>query len=159
MFQYLALDKLKVRSNTSSRVAFKIGGHGDGPRLSCMNCVGLDPAIMTALTRSKYCLGKGSLRNLLKKESKPGTSYEVLQCGPSSLNALTECSIVNNGMIWDELIIYAKVVWERVIKHIKISCFSATAMLQGFDKTWGARNVLCRRNNLHISWIWKRQYS
>ena len=30
-------------------------------------------------------------------------------------------------------------------------------MSQGFDKTWGARNVLCRRNNLQIKWNWKRQ--
>jgi hypothetical protein len=60
--------------------------------------------------------------------------------------------------IWDELIIYAKAAWERVIKHIKISSFSTVAMLQGFDQTWGARNVLCRRNNLHIEWNWKRQH-
>ena len=60
-------------------------------------------------------------------------------------------------MIWDELITYAKAAWEQVIKHIKISSFSATAMIQGFDQTWGARNVLCRRNNLHIVWNWKRR--
>ena len=53
--------------------------------------------------------------------------------------------------IWDDLIIYAKVA-----SHIKISSFSAVAMLQGFDKTWGAMNVLCRRRNLHIEWNWKR---
>jgi hypothetical protein len=58
--------------------------------------------------------------------------------------------------IWDELILYAKVAWERVLKHIKISAFSALALLQGFDNTWGARNVLCRRHNLHIEWNWKK---
>ena len=44
--------------------------------------------------------------------------------------------------IWDELIVYAKVAWERVIKQIKISSFSAKAMLQDFDLTWGAKNIL-----------------
>jgi hypothetical protein len=32
-------------------------------------------------------------------------------------------------------------------------------MHQGFDQTWGVRNVLCRRNNLSIVWNWKRQRS
>lgn len=41
--------------------------------------------------------------------------------------------------MWDELIIYAKVAWERVLEQIKISSFSATAMLQEFDKTRGAQ--------------------
>jgi hypothetical protein len=29
-------------------------------------------------------------------------------------------------------------------------------MLQGFNNTWGATNVLCRRHNLHIEWNWKK---
>jgi hypothetical protein len=60
--------------------------------------------------------------------------------------------------IWDELIMYAKVAWKWMIKQIKISSFSIVALLQGFDKTWGARNVHCRRNNLHIEWNWKQQH-
>ena len=59
--------------------------------------------------------------------------------------------------IWNELITYAKVAWEQVINQTKISSFSFMAMLQGFDQTWGARNVLCRRNTLHIAWNWKCQ--
>ena len=59
--------------------------------------------------------------------------------------------------IWEELIIYAKAAWDRVIKQKRLVVFSAAAMSQGFDKTWGARNVLCRRNNLQIKWNWKRQ--
>jgi hypothetical protein len=61
--------------------------------------------------------------------------------------------------IWDSLIFYAKVAWKRVVEQIKISSFFALAMLQGFDRTWGARNVLCRRHNMHIEWNWKRQRS
>jgi hypothetical protein len=60
--------------------------------------------------------------------------------------------------IWDELIMYAKAAWKPVIQQIKISSFSAMAMLQGFEKTWGARNILGRRNNLHIEWNWKHQH-
>ena len=59
--------------------------------------------------------------------------------------------------IWDELIIYAKAAWKRVVEQIRISRFSAMALLQGFDKSWGARSVLCRRHNMHIEWNWKRQ--
>ena len=55
------------------------------------------------------------------------------------------------------MIVYAKGAWEHVIKQIKICRLSAMTMLQGFDQTWGARNVLCRRNNLHIAWNWKWQ--
>jgi hypothetical protein len=32
--------------------------------------------------------------------------------------------------IWDSLIFYAKVAWKRVVEQIKISSFSALAMLQ-----------------------------
>ena len=60
--------------------------------------------------------------------------------------------------IWDELIIYAKAAWERVIKQIKINNFSTMAMLQGFDQTWGTRSVLCTKKDLHFEWNWKRQH-
>ena len=30
------------------------------------------------------------------------------------------------------------------------------AILLGFDQIWWARNVLCRRHNLHIEWNWRR---
>ena len=59
--------------------------------------------------------------------------------------------------IWDELLMYARAAWERVLKLIKISSFSAAALLEGFDRTWGARNILCRRNNLKIEWNWRRR--
>ena len=36
-------------------------------------------------------------------------------------------------------------------KLIKVNTFSVMTMLQGFDKSWGARGVLCRRHNLHIN--------
>ena len=58
--------------------------------------------------------------------------------------------------IWDERILYANVTWERFLKHIKTSAFSVLGLLQGFDNTWGARNVLCRRHNLHIERNWKK---
>ena len=56
----------------------------------------------------------------------------------------------------DALIIYAKMAWKRVLEQSKISDFSKEAMLHVFDKTWGARGVLCRRNDLHMEWNWRR---
>ena len=46
---------------------------------------------------------------------------------------------------------YTKVACEWVIKKIMISNFPVVAMLQGYDQTWGARNVLCKKSNLHIA--------
>ena len=58
--------------------------------------------------------------------------------------------------IWDELVLYAKAAWNKVLKQIKTCPLSTMAMLQGFDQSWGARNVLCKRHNLHIEWNWKK---
>ena len=65
-----------------------------------------------------------------------------------------ECKV--KMRIWDELIVYGIAAWKRVVEQIKISRFSALAMLQGSDQTWGARNVLCRRHNMHVEWNWKK---
>ena len=58
--------------------------------------------------------------------------------------------------IWEELIYYAMAAWKRVLEDIKTCRFSEVAIFLGFDKTWGARNVLCKRDNLHIEWNWRR---
>ena len=58
--------------------------------------------------------------------------------------------------IWNELLMYAHTAWQRVLKLIKVSRFSAMAILQGFDSTWGARQILCRRHLLTIEWNWRR---
>ena len=60
-------------------------------------------------------------------------------------------------LVWGDLIMYAKATWEQVVKQVKISIFSAEAMLQGYDQTWSVRNVLCRRDNMKINWNWKWQ--
>lgn len=57
--------------------------------------------------------------------------------------------------IWDELMMHAKLTRARVLEFIEISPFSTVALLEGFDKTWGARGVLCRRDNLEVIWNWK----
>jgi hypothetical protein len=61
--------------------------------------------------------------------------------------------------IWDTLLMYAHTAWQRVLKLIKISRFSAAGLLQNFDRTWGAKQVLCRRKRLVIDWNWKRYIS
>lgn len=50
---------------------------------------------------------------------------------------------------------YAKVAWERVVRFIKISAYLAKALLKGFNQTWEARNILCRRDKLKITWNYK----
>ena len=67
----------------------------------------------------------------------------------------TDMSLKLKRLVWDGLIIYARAAWNRVLGIIKTNDFAKVAMLQGFDKTWGAREVLCRRRNLHIEWNWK----
>ena len=144
------------RSNTNPGIAFKLGGHGDGPHLSCMNYVGLELATMIVLSKSKLCLGKGLLRNLAKI-SKFGhllhgiTFWTIwFECNNKVFNHEHWHESKVKHRIWDVLINYAQVAWERVIKQIKINSFSTVAMLQGFDQMWGARNALCRRNDLHV---------
>jgi hypothetical protein len=61
--------------------------------------------------------------------------------------------------IWDELIIYAQVAWKRVLEQVKKKSYLTETLVHGFDKTWGDRQVLCRRHDLHITWNWKRQRS
>ena len=61
--------------------------------------------------------------------------------------------------IWDELIIYAQVAWKRVLEQINKCRISAATLVQGFDKSWGDRQVLCRRHDMHIMWNWKGQRS
>lgn len=59
--------------------------------------------------------------------------------------------------IWNELILYTTTAWERVEKNAKTSEFSAEVVLKGFDSTWGARGVLCKRNKVSIRWNSKWQ--
>jgi hypothetical protein len=55
-------------------------------------------------------------------------------------------------LVWDDLIIYAKVGWERLIKYVMINTYSSKALFTSFDETWGARNVLCGRDQMKITW-------
>lgn len=36
-------------------------------------------------------------------------------------------------LIWDDLIMYAKMAWARVVKLVEISIYLAEALLKGFD--------------------------
>ena len=48
--------------------------------------------------------------------------------------------------IWDELILYAKAAWNKVLKQIKICPLSAMTTLQGFDQSWGGRGTFYVKN-------------
>jgi hypothetical protein len=84
---------------------------------------------MIVLIGSKPCLVKGSLRNSARR-SKFGTSCVASRFGPFEHND----HVFNHGQwheskvihqIWNELIIYAKAAWERVINQIKTNSFSS----------------------------------
>ena len=109
--------------------------------------------------------GKKDLEIIFANKLKFGISFKTSLCRSIESNEITKSSTTNNGTsprskhhIQDELIMYAKAAWNWVIKQIKLSSFFAMALLEGFAKTWGARNVLCRRNNLHIEWNWNQQH-
>ena len=79
------------RLNINFGIASKLEGHGDGPRSSCMNCVGLGPVTTIVSIGNKHSLGKGSLRDMARR-LKFGIFLEALLFGPFGLNAMTKCS-------------------------------------------------------------------
>ena len=58
------------RSSTNFGIAFKLGGHGNGPILLSMISLGLEHAIMIVLARNKLPLGNGFRRSMKKKKIK-----------------------------------------------------------------------------------------
>lgn len=92
---YFAYPIRANKLNISSGMVLKLGGHGGGPRLLCMNFVG--GAIMIASVGNKSSSRNGSLKSMAKR-LKFGTSLEVLPFGPFKLNAMTKSSTMNNGM-------------------------------------------------------------
>jgi hypothetical protein len=68
-----------------------------GPRLLCINFVGLEVATMTISVGSKPSLGKGSQRNMVKR-AKYGMCLERSHYGPFGLSVMTKCSTADNGM-------------------------------------------------------------
>ena len=59
--------------------------------------------------------------------------------------------------IWEETYLLCHGGLEAGFRRYQDCRFSEVAILLGFDKTWGARNVLCKRHNLHIEWNWRRR--
>lgn len=91
-------------------------------------------------------------------------TFDVTICfGPCGLSTMTGFPIKSNGMSlrsntpFGMTSFYAKVAWEKVVKYVNVSVFSAEALLKGFVQTWGARSVLCGCDNLIITWNWKRK--
>ena len=54
------------QSNINFGIASKLEGHGDGPRSSCTNFVGLERVTMIVSIGNKCCLGKEFLRDMAK---------------------------------------------------------------------------------------------
>ena len=58
-------------------------------------------------------------------------------------------------LIWDDLIMYVKATWARVVKFVKISTYLVKALLKGFDQTWSYKNIHCRwdkRKIVRLAW-------
>ena len=51
----------------------------------------------------------------------------------------------------------AKRLGIRLLSKSRLASSRRRPCLGGFDNSWGARNVLCRRQTMHIEWNWKRQ--
>lgn len=130
--------KYKRVGSTHFCFAFKLREcHGSGLPLSCMNYVGLKPTNMMIFIENKPSLKKQSLRSLPKRLGF-GTFFVALQFG---LSTMIGCSTINNGtnprlntLNWDDLIMFTKVAWKRVISFVKISTYSAKALLKGLTK-------------------------
>ena len=58
--------------------------------------------------------------------------------------------------IWDDLIMYAKASWERVVKQVKISIFLGEVVLQGFDQACGVLTSFVEDEN-HLELEMARQ--
>ena len=150
--------------NTKLGIVFKHGGLGDGSRSSCTSCARWGPTTTIASNGNKICLGE----RIWKKFCKQIKIWQLLrgitlwtiwiERNDKAFNHKQWHEPKIEHCIWTELILYAMVPWKRVTKQINISSFSTMALLEGFDNMWGARNVLCRRNNLLIKRNWKQQF-
>jgi hypothetical protein len=94
---FFAFLTLASRSSINFGIVFKLGGHGGGLLISCMNFVGFARATTIASIGNNLSLGKGSPRSMAMRP-KFGTSLEALPFGRFGLNAMTKCLTMNNGM-------------------------------------------------------------
>ena len=46
--------------------------------------------------------------------------------------------VQNENLIWDDIIMYIKVAWAKVVKFVEISIYLVKALLKGFDNTVGS---------------------
>jgi hypothetical protein len=57
-----------------------------------------------------------------------------------------ECKVKH--LIPNDLRMYANVAWDNVVKYVKVNASLVEALFKGFDETWGAKNVLCRHEQI-----------
>ena len=138
---FYAFQTLVNQLSTNFGIAFKHGGHEDGPCSSCMSYVGLELATMIAFTKNNLLFGERILKKFYKKIKiwhllRSITLWTMwIERNDKVFNHEQWHESKVKHRIWDELIMYVKAAWERIIKHIKISSFSTMAMLHGFDQT------------------------
>ena len=150
------------QSNTYFGIAFKLGGHGGGPPTLCTSFVGFELEITIVFKGNKH-FWRNNPKEIMQKANcwhllRGMTLYIIwIEHNDKVFNHEQWHESKVKCCIWDELIMYAKTAWKRVLKQIKINNFSTKAMLDGFNQAWGTRDVICRRNNLNIKWNWKEK--
>jgi hypothetical protein len=113
------------RSNTNFEIEFKPEKLDSGLHLSCIKYVGLGLTTTIAFIRNKASLGKRPLRSC------QNIKIWHLLCGITLWTIWIECNDrVSNQkqwheskvkhLIWDDLIMYAKVAWERVVNLLRL---------------------------------------
>lgn len=84
------------QSSTNFGIVFKQEEGKDGPRVLCINFVGLDLVTMIVSIGNKFCSRKWSPRNMVKWLNF-GNFLRALHFEPSRLHKVTKCSIKHNG--------------------------------------------------------------
>lgn len=98
-----------------------LGKLGNGPFSSCINYAGLGPAIMIAFTRNKPFMLKEFLKSLPKRLRFGISSQGITLCRIWIKHNNRVAWIKVKHLIWDNLIMYAKMSWARVVKFVKIA--------------------------------------
>ena len=127
---------------------------------------------------SSRCTQKKKKKNTLH-QNKPFSWKKTWSCDIWSQNTKFDIRIIWYFLAWPNVSYYCSrmlspfnrthwiailsklnvVLWERVLEQVKKKSYLTETLVRGFDKTWGDRQVLCRRHDLHITWNWKRQRS
>ena len=143
-------------------IAFKAKEIGTGPPSSCTNFVGFVQVITIAFIGNKPFEDRGGtwFLRILSTKWKFGTFFRAFFFGLSWLSKTTWCSTKTMAWLqgqtphleWPPYVCQGRLVEGG---YVRISAYFTKTLFKGFAKTWGARRILCRCDNLRITWNWK----